>query len=118
MKELGREKRSDTSRERKFSNALWLDRFTLIFVRGIRRDSQKKELREIFSKLGRIVNIYILRKNGEIRRFAFVRLKTYEEVEGLLKRNPKIRIGASCGTESCSRSLPSNKRKPIQADKG
>lgn len=60
---------------------------------GLGKDCVVKDLREQFNFFGVIANIHIPRVRREFKGFGFVRFKSKNDVEYLLKMNPEIKVG-------------------------
>lgn len=76
---------------REFSSGkCWLKRQPSVFARGFGKECFAKNMRKRFHFYAVIVDIHILRFQGESHCFGFVWYKKEEDVQFLLKVNPEI----------------------------
>lgn len=93
-----------------------MKRQSSVFLGGLGRHCSSKDLRAQFNMYGIIVDIHILRIEGESRDFAFVHYKNEEDVEHLVKLNLEIKVEARKDTmararrEGSPRACPSSQK--------
>lgn len=89
------ESRERNSKEESMVGKVWRERFMSIFVGGINRDCKEADLWEALSPFGVVMDIYILRRLGKPRGFAFIRFQRQADFNRLLEKMSVIRVGGS-----------------------
>lgn len=82
------------SREREYECWSWLaEPFPENLCGGIDRNCNESRLKEVFSPFSVVVDIFIPKRQGIMKNFAFVRFRRQADSERSLRMNPVIWIG-------------------------
>lgn len=82
--ENGKRKRVGQSKA-KLISVKWIEWLHLVFVEGLRGRIDAEEIRRVFSRYGRVIDMHVPTRDGATRRFAFVRFLLFKEIHRVIR---------------------------------
>lgn len=87
-----REKGIERLSRRRRDDFRWFDCLHSVFVVGLNQSTDVGDLLNIFSLYGKVIDVDLLKREGQARGSAFLRFRLVEEFQRVIRRSDELRI--------------------------